>query len=180
MANETTDQNKLTDEVVRNQGVRFGIGFKLFGAFAGVASLTLLASIVAYFSYSYISQGLYRFEIEGIPAISQSQTLARKADELSAISSMLVHSKDDAQLAAALYNLKLKRDELSKALEDLSGAPIDADTMASLKSSVREFDQNADRLGQSIAQRIEATQGRKALVVGALAANRSLREQLAP
>ncbi|HXW21171.1 MAG TPA: hypothetical protein VEK35_11755, partial [Roseiarcus sp.] len=125
MAKSPTSQAKLAPDLARADEVRFGIGFKLFGAFAAVASLTLLASVVAYFSYSYISQSLYRFEIEGMPTISQAQSLARRAAELSAISSTLIESTDDAQLAEALRRQDAKRAELAKALDDLHDALVE-------------------------------------------------------
>jgi diguanylate cyclase (GGDEF)-like protein/PAS domain S-box-containing protein len=160
--------------------VRFGIRGKLYGAFAGVASLTLLASVVAFFSYSYISAGLYRFEVEGVSAITQAQALARRAAELSAISSTLIDSSDDAALAAAMNRLKTKQVELAITLDGLRHAPIAKPTMAGLQASVDKFERSADRLGAAIAQHIEATKKRRALATGAIAADRALREQLAP
>src|SRR5579859_4320898 len=127
--------------------VRFGIRGKLYGAFAGVASLTLLASVVAFFSYSYISAGLYRFEVEGVSAITQAQALARRAAELSAISSTLIDSSDDAALAAAMNRLKTKQVELAITLDGLRHAPIAKPTMAGLQASVDKFERSADRLG---------------------------------
>ncbi|HYC26031.1 MAG TPA: EAL domain-containing protein [Roseiarcus sp.] len=173
-------QGKLAEEFAQRNQVRYGVRFKLFGAFAAVASLTLLASVVAYFSYSYISQSLYRFEIEGMPTISQAQTLARRAAELSAISSTLIESTDDAQLAQALRRQDAKRVELAKALDDLRNAPIEAEVMTRLQTSVDQFDQNADRLAETIARRLEASKTRKDRMTGALAADRTLRERLAP
>jgi diguanylate cyclase (GGDEF)-like protein/PAS domain S-box-containing protein len=180
MASGGTIQTNLPVKSAQSDQARYGIRFKLFGAFAAVASLTLLASVVAYFSYSYISRGLYRFEIESMPAISHAQTLARRAAELSAISSTLIESNDGSELAAALHRQNAKRAELTTALEDLSDVPIEAEVMARLQTSVDQFDQNADRLAESIARRLEATKKRKDLMVGALQANRLLREQLAP
>jgi diguanylate cyclase (GGDEF)-like protein/PAS domain S-box-containing protein len=160
--------------------VGFGIRGKLYAAFAGVASLTLLASVVAFFSYSYISAGLYRFEVEGVSAITQAQALARRAAELSAISSTLIDSSDDAALAAAMNRLKAKQIELAIALDGLRRAPIAKPTIAGLQASVDKFERSADRLGAIIARHIEATKKRRALAVGAIAADRALREQLAP
>src|SRR5271170_5192563 len=180
MASGATTQAKLAVKSAQPDQVRFGIRFKLFGAFAAVASLTLLASVVAYFSYSYISRGLYRFEIEGMPAVSHAQSLARRAAELSAISSTLIESTDVSQLATALQRQNAKRAELATALDDLDDASIEAEVMTRLQASVDQFDQNADRLAESIAKRLEATKKRKDLMVGALKANRLLREQLAP
>ena len=178
MARETVEEAQI--EAASPPRFRLGIRGKLYGAFAGVASLTLLASVVAFFSYSYISEGLYRFETEGVSAITQAQALARRAAELSAISSALIDSRDDAALAAAMNRLKGKQIELATTLDGLRRAPIEPATMAGLKASVDKFEISADRLGDAVARRIEATKKRKALGLGALAADRALREQLAP
>src|ERR1700738_4297027 len=91
---------------------RVGIRGKLFGAFAGVASLTLVASVVALFSYGYIDRSLHRIEAEGIPAVHRPFTLARQAAELSAISSSVVAANDQAELTAAIARLRGKRTEI--------------------------------------------------------------------
>jgi phosphoglycerate-specific signal transduction histidine kinase len=96
---------------------RFGIRGKLFVAFAGVASLTLAASVVAFFSYSYIGQSLHRIELKGLPAVARAFTLARQAAELSAISSTLVAANGQASLAAAVAELRAKRQEIGATLE---------------------------------------------------------------
>jgi diguanylate cyclase (GGDEF)-like protein/PAS domain S-box-containing protein len=180
MARAIDDAAQIVEAPPPAKRLRVGIRGKLYGAFAGVASLTLLASVVAFFSYSYISAGLYRFEVQGVSAITQAQALARRAAALSAISSALVQSGDDAALAAAMNRLKVKQGELAVTLDGLRGAPIDETTMAGLKTSVAQFELSADHLGAAIARHIEATKRRKALGVGAFAANRALREQLAP
>src|ERR1700722_14794271 len=90
----------------------FGIRGKLIGAFAGVASLTLVASVVAFFSYGHIGQSLRRIEVEGIPAVDRAFTLARQTAELSAISSSLIAANDQTAFAAAIVRLGTKRQEI--------------------------------------------------------------------
>src|SRR5580704_13009182 len=85
---------------------RIGLRGKLFGAFAGVASLTLVASVVAFFSYGHIGQSLRRIEVEGIPAVDRAFTLARQTAELSAISSSLVAANDQTAYGNAILRLR--------------------------------------------------------------------------
>jgi diguanylate cyclase (GGDEF)-like protein/PAS domain S-box-containing protein len=176
----SVEESELIETRPSNGRVHFGIRGKLYGAFAGVASLTLLASVVAFFSYSFISAGLYRFETEGVSAITQAQALARRASELAAISSSLIESRDDAALGVAVDSLKRKQTELDITLNRLRGARVGEDVMAHLKTSVDQFEENADLLAASIANHLAATKNRQAMEAGALAANRVLREQLAP
>ncbi len=60
-----------------------GIWGRLVSAFVGVASLTLVASVVAFFSYNYIAQSLHRIETEGIPVMNRALIFAREAAGLS-------------------------------------------------------------------------------------------------
>src|SRR3984957_5282018 len=132
MRTASTDETQIAQIRESAERVRFGIRGKLYGGFAGVASLTLLASVVAFFSYSFISAGLYRFETEGVSAITQAQALERRALELTAISSSLIDSRDDAALAVAVGNLKNKQNELEITLNGLRGAHTGDDVMAGL------------------------------------------------
>ena len=52
--------------------------------------------------------------------------------------------------------------------------------MAGLQASIDKFEMSADRLGAAIAHHMEATKKRRALALGAITADRALREQLAP
>jgi diguanylate cyclase (GGDEF)-like protein/PAS domain S-box-containing protein len=180
MTTETTIEEELAETPRSNARIRFGIRGRLYGAFAAVASLTLLASVVAFFSYSTISAGLQRFEIEGVSAIGHAQALSRRAAELSAISATLIDAGDGAALAAALNRLTTKRVELAASMKALKDAAIAPDIMTRLQASVDQFEIGADHLGFSIARRLEATKKRRALMTGALAAHRALSEELTP
>jgi diguanylate cyclase (GGDEF)-like protein/PAS domain S-box-containing protein len=180
MTTETTTAGELAEKPRPTSDIRFGIRGRLYGAFAAVASLTLLASIVAFFSYGAISADLQRFEVQGVSAIAHGQALSRRAAELSAISSTLIDSGDGAALAAALNELKNKRGELASTLNDLQAAAIEPQIMERLRSSVDQFEKSADGLGVSIAHRLEATKRRRLLMTGALGAHRALNEELTP
>ena len=153
---------------------------KLFGAFAGVASLTLVAGVVAFFSYGHIGRSLHQIEAEGIPAVDRAFTLARQAAELSAISSALVAANDQAALAAATQRLQAKRQEIGATLDALAAASADRALVESIKAHVDELEITSGRLSVSIASRLEATAERQRSANGAVAAHDDLISTLAP
>ncbi len=157
-----------------------GIRGKLFGAFAGVASLTLAASVVAFFSYGHIGQSLHQIETKGIPAVDRAFTLARQTAELSAISSSLVAANDQIALDDATERLQTKRREIGATLDALGAASTNWRLVENIKRHVDEIDTNSDRLAVSIALRLKATAARQRLANGAVAAHDALISKLAP
>jgi len=164
----------------REGGSRIGIRGKLFGAFAGVASLTLVASVVAFFSYFYIGQSLRRIDVEGIPAIDRALTLARQAAELSAISSSLVAANDPATLSATTSRLQAKRKEIGATLDALDAGTANRTSAENIKRRAAELQTSTDYLANSIQLRLQATAERQRLATGAVAAHEALMVKLAP
>jgi len=162
------------------QDIRVGIRGKLFGAFAGVASLTLVASVVALFSYGYIGRSLHSIEADGIPAVDRAFTLARQAAELSAISSNLVAANDRTALAAAVARLRTKRQEIGVTLDGLDASSTSRPLVQSIKRHVDELEGNTDRLSFSIELLLKATDERQRLASQAVAAHDALIGKLAP
>ncbi len=160
--------------------VRFGIKGKLIGAFVGVASLTLAASVVAFFSYGHIGRSLQRIESKGIPAVDRAFTLAREAAELSAISSSLIAANNQAALAAATARLQAKRQEIGATLDALGATSASEPLVESIKRHVDEIETDSDRLSLTIGRRLTATAERQRLARGAVQAHDALISKLAP
>jgi diguanylate cyclase (GGDEF)-like protein/PAS domain S-box-containing protein len=159
---------------------RIGIRGKLFGAFAGVASLTLLAGVVAFFSYGYIRQSLHHIEVEGIPAVDRAFTLARQSAELSAIFSSLVAANDRAAVAAAIERLRTKRQEIGATLDALDASAASRSSVESIRRRVGVLETNTNLLSASIEQRLDATAERQRQTRQAVAARDALIGKLAP
>ena len=159
---------------------RYGIKARLFAAFVGVASLTLAASVVAFFSYSYIARSLQHIEFEGIPAVDRAFTLARQTAELSAISSTLVAANDQRTLAALVARLRAKRAEIGLTLDGLSAAAAHEPMVDSIKRHVDDLEEKTDRLSLAIQFRLSASAERQRLASDAVAAHDALIALLAP
>ena len=149
---------------------QLSIRTRLVSAFAGVASLTLLASIVAFFSYNYIGKNLNHIETHGIPVMSRALTFARQTAEYSMIVTALRAADDKATLLKTVGRLKAKYSEMSATLEGLS----------ELRSSSESFMASTDEVAAAIDRRLSASAQRKAVVEHAIAAHRAIVEKLAP
>ncbi len=163
-----------------NEFSRIGLRGKLFGAFAGVASLTLVASVVAFFSYGHIDRSLRRIGGEGIPAVDRAFTLARQAAELSAISSGLVASGNQEALTAALEQLRRKREEIGSTLDELAGHSARLPLVESITNRVQELEASTDDLSIAIKLRLLAAAERHRMATGLVAAHEALVAKLAP
>jgi diguanylate cyclase (GGDEF)-like protein/PAS domain S-box-containing protein len=149
---------------------QLGIRGRLVSAFVGVASLTLLASVVAFFSYSYIGRNLHHIETEGIPVMNRALTFARQAAEYSMIASELRAADDKTALLTIVKQLRAKREEMSATLDALTELRLSADSLMS----------STDEVAAAIDLRLSANARRKELVESALAAHRAIVEKLAP
>src|SRR5712691_4669921 len=83
-------------------GGQHGIRARLMSGFIGVASLTLLASVVAFFSYNYIGHSLRRIETQGIPVMTRALIFAREAAEYSSTATTLQSANDRAALEVSI------------------------------------------------------------------------------
>ena len=159
---------------------RLGIRWRLLGAFAAVASLTLIASCVAFLSYDRISNSFQRIEQESIPAMSQALILARQAAEFSGISASLLAANDQGELKAGIARLQAKRQEMSAALDAVEAGAVGKGAVDGLRSNFRELEASADRLAKSIEQRLDLAAERKQLVNGAQSAHGALTVKITP
>jgi diguanylate cyclase (GGDEF)-like protein/PAS domain S-box-containing protein len=149
---------------------RFGIRGRLVSAFAGIASLTLLASVVAFFSYQYIGAGLRHIETDGIPVMSRALTLARQTAEYSMILTALRAADDRADLQDISRQLKAKYGEMNAMLQG----------RRELQPAANSLRVSTHAVAAAIDHRLSASAHRQDLVERAIEAHRSVIEKLAP
>src|SRR5712671_4175863 len=161
-------------------GGQHGIRARLMSGFIGVASLTLLASVVAFFSYNYIGQSLRRIETQSIPVMTRALIFAREAAEYSSLATTLQSATSKATLASSVAQLKSVHDEMSATLQALKIALPDATSLAKLQDSIDDVSRSVHASADAIEQRLAATERRLRLVDRALIAHRAIVEKLAP
>jgi hypothetical protein len=123
---------------------------------------------------------LHRIELKGLPAVARAFTLARQAAELSAISSTLVAANGQAPLAAAVAELRAKRQEIGATLEALDVSATSLPVVESIKRRVDALEARTDRLSLAIERRLNATAERERWAHEAVAAHDTLIAKLAP
>jgi methyl-accepting chemotaxis protein len=173
----------MTDgsSVQRNGGMfRSGLRWGLSGAFAGVASLTLVASLVAFFSYAHIGASLERVGGDAVPAVAAAQAVARESAELSAIAARIVAAQTDKQLDAVLITLEPQRAALQTSLRALADTSIGSGTAAALSKDAEDLLTSTHDLATAARQKLQDRTARVSLVAGAVSTHRSVIEKLAP
>lgn len=176
-----TNMGSIDHQAVKPQrGICLGIRGRLFIAFGGVASLTLVASLVALLSYRYIGRSFEHIERDGIPAITNALVLAREAAELSASAAALPDATDRATLDRSVGLLETKRRAMAASLDRLAGVSIDPGLIEALRRSTRELDASMERLAASVDKRLIVSAERRRVVNEAVAKHRKLTEKLAP
>ena len=113
--NQDTEASKATTAPPPDQStdhtdhkVIFGIRAKLFWAFAGLASLTVIASATALFGFMRVDRTVARITAESIPTMVASLQLARKSAEISAIAPALMSSTSQEERVLEQTSLEQK------------------------------------------------------------------------
>ena len=160
----------------RRWSASFGIRGRLLGAFAAVASLTLLASLVAFVSYQWIGDSFRRTEQESIPAMDGALSLSRQAAEFSAMSAALLDANNPNELDSGIASLRKKREEMTVELNRVT----DSAASEALGANLRALDASVDQLTSAVQKRLKLADDRRSLVEGAQSAYRVLAEKISP
>jgi two-component system C4-dicarboxylate transport sensor histidine kinase DctB len=108
--------------------VIFGIRGRLFLAFGGVAAMTVLAGLVAWFSYAQMSESLNRIIKNDISAMTSSAQLAEKGAAIIATAPTLISAQSEKERAAAWADLKATLGEMSSQV-DAMDTPMSGDAV---------------------------------------------------
>ena len=160
--------------------LRLGIRGRLLGAFAVVASLTLIASAVAFLSYDRINGSFRRIEQQSAPAMTGSLELARQAAEFSTIGQSLLTANDQHEVETGIANLRAMQGAMSQTLQTVAASGVDKDRIGALRGTFVHINQSADALAQSIESRLTLAAERKTSVESAQNAHLNLSEKIEP
>jgi phosphoglycerate-specific signal transduction histidine kinase len=123
-----TAQSRNSNDGTSRLDLRSGLNL----AFVGVASLTMVASVVAFLSYSHIGASLARLEDDSVPALTNALGVARETAELSAIASRVIAAQNEQQLDATRVALEPERAAMEASLEALAATSIGSTATAAL------------------------------------------------
>ncbi len=137
-----------------------GIGARLLMAFAVVASLTVMASAVAWFSFTDFEAGLSRTTGKSMPQVRLALRLAAQGSALSASAPTLVAAADEATRAQQLAALDLSAGRMKATLAELARISTnrrDLDTLAALTDGLLE---RVAALDAAVGARLESAERR--------------------
>src|SRR5712692_8314731 len=96
---EVRDAAKATAPGAR---LRLGIRGRLFAAFGAVAGMTVLASAVAFLSYTQLGETLHALTTDNMPAMNTALRVARTSAEIAAAAPSLLAATSTTETTQAL------------------------------------------------------------------------------
>jgi methyl-accepting chemotaxis protein len=164
----------------QGQGLKWGIGAKLLGAFALVAALAVLASGIAINSYTAIGRGVDEIRDNSLPGMTHALVLARRAAGLAAASSMLPASAKKADLDKAVADVSKRSASIEESLNALAATDIGKLEAERLRRTVNRLNDSTKALAASVAKKLAMSEERSRLLEGSLAAHRALYAKIGP
>jgi methyl-accepting chemotaxis protein len=134
---------------------RFGVRAKLQAAFGGVAALTVIATAVAFLSFSAVERGLQQIAGRQVPVMTDAMRLSVISADISAAAARFISARttEDHKLISAL--IARKRDELVAMLERLSEAKGESPAFVKLAALSQRLKANLTALEEAISERNE-------------------------
>ncbi len=138
-----------------------GIGTRLLMAFAVVASLTVMASAVAWFSFTDFEAGLSRTTGKSMPQVRLALRLAAEGSALSASAPTLVAAADEATRSQQLAALDRGAGRMKATLAELTRISANRQDLAALEALIDRLLERVAALDAAVGARLEAA-GRRA------------------
>src|SRR5436190_10645662 len=129
-------QEASVDDV--HQRSRFGIKAKLFLAFFTLASLTALASAVAWYIFLDIDRAVRRVTVESVPGIIAALSSAEKSAEIAAAAPALMSARTQEQRVLEDAKLDERARRLFALIDDLIASHVPQEKTTTLSSIEQE------------------------------------------
>jgi methyl-accepting chemotaxis protein len=133
--------------------MRYGISAKLQAAFGVVAALTVIAMIMAFYSFSAVERVLRNFTDRQVPIMTDSIRLSAISADISAASARLISAKTGDDQLATISLIASRRIELSAVIERHKTSNVDTDALGKFKLLSQRLETNIGALENAIAER---------------------------
>jgi methyl-accepting chemotaxis protein len=130
-----------------------GVNAKLQGAFGAVAILTVIAAVVAIFSFSASERGFERVAGHEVPVMTDALRLSAVSGEISAAAARFVSTKTAAEQGPIAATIALKRRQLSVLMEQLRGGRGAGPAFATVETISQRLTANLTALEDAITER---------------------------
>ncbi|MGF1609647.1 MAG: HAMP domain-containing protein, partial [Kiloniellales bacterium] len=159
---------------------RFGIKARLMLAFSVVASLTVVASAVAWISYTNIAASFSAVTVQSVPAMSSALNLAAESAALSAAAPALAAADSDQARAAHMASLQARIETLEGAIESLAQTTLDNAAVDGIKALEVQMVANLRTLDGVVAERLQRKTNREAAAAEIARLHAEILAQLVP
>jgi methyl-accepting chemotaxis protein len=173
-------QGSARPGVTSTPKTRAGIRLKLVAVFAAIAGSTVVATVVAFLSYSILGDSLHKIEAESLPGMTHAFVLARQVAELSTVSATIAGAESPTDLDRAETHLAKTRTGIQVSLDGLATTQIGRGRVDKLKQEVGQLAGSVGRLATAVGDRFEIAGRRAKLVSDAIAAHGKLAAKTGP
>ncbi len=171
-------RNRQAGEMTHQGGL--GIRGKLFLAFGGIASLTVLACVIAMLSYNDVGATLRGITEGNLPAMSLSLQLAKSSAQVASAAPAVLAAADIAQRDAAVAALTGNQRTLDEVIGALAERADGKNSTAALRQTADQLRGNLDQLSAAVGRRLALRDQRLAMAQAIRTAADSLGKKLAP
>ena len=171
----------------RQRRPRIGLSLKLYAAIAGAVALTLVASLIAWFSFVELGQLQRRITREHIPSITDSLRLAQQSALIAAMAPALGSAANEEEQRRLMDSLREQQGSMASLIDDLESeaahatdSGIPQNLIDGIKQAIGELSGVLNRLDQSVGHQLALGAELAARRDQALELHRRLIERLTP
>jgi len=133
---------------------KFGIGFRLIAAFSAVTFLTVIISVIGWYSFDSLSSAQDKTANHDVPAISLALKLANDTTAISAIAPRLGSSTNDAEREQAIESLKVSFEKAKERLAELSRYAEGDPALTAIEEDLKQLEPLLNNLNGSVQGRL--------------------------
>jgi methyl-accepting chemotaxis protein len=133
---------------------RLGIRGWLFAAFGVVAGMTMLASGIAFVSYSRLGGTLNAIMSDNVPEMNASLQVARTSAEIAAGAPALLAASSKPEITTALAGLEAKQALLAHDIETVAASPTGAELASTLTGDAASLKDQLAAIAAAVERRL--------------------------
>jgi hypothetical protein len=160
--------------------VRFGIRAELLIAFAGMAAMTIIATLVALYAFARVDLAVTRITESSVPYMSRAHAIAAQVADITASAPELMASATQEGRARARDALTQTERHLSELTRQLAAVQADPEALVVLESLQDEMASNLADLDRIVETRLNLGSQREAIVARLVYTHRQVLENLEP
>lgn len=159
---------------------RFGLRAELLAAFAGMAAMTLVSTVVGWYAFAQVDRAVSRITESSVPYMSRAHDIAAKVAEITASAPELMASATQEGRARAQQSLSVAEKELTELTRQLAAVQVDPTALSELKSLQAEMGSELADLDRIVQRLLELAARRRSVVAQLARVHQQVLEELEP